>query len=78
MKCPLCEVDMIPGYLNCGEIVWSTQKHKISLNIGNDEKYALKLGRPMISPHYVDSDYCPKCKRIIIDSSKYDNNIIDE
>lgn len=78
MKCPFCDVDMIHGYLNCGEIIWSTKKHKMSLNVGDEEKYALQLGRPMISPHHVESACCPKCKRIIIDSSQYDNNITEE
>ena len=75
MNCPYCGVEMIHGYLNCGMTLWSTKKHKISLLIDNDEKYALQLGRPMVSPHHVESDCCPKCKRIIIDSSDYMNNI---
>lgn len=62
MKCPFCDIDMIHGYLNCGENVWCTQKHKMSLNVSNDENYALQLGRPMISPHHVESDYCPFSK----------------
>lgn len=78
MKCPFCDTEMLHGYLNCGETIWSIKKHKMSLNVGNEEKYALQLGRPMISPHHVESDCCPKCKRIIIDSSRYDNNITEE
>lgn len=31
--------------------------------------------RPLVSPHHAEGDCCPKCKRIIIDSSGYENNI---
>ena len=75
MKCPYCDEEMIHGYLNCGVTLWSNRKHKISLNTDEDEKYALRLGRPMMSPHHIESDCCPKCKRIIIDSSHYENNM---
>ena len=78
MKCPFCNIEMISGYLNCGELLWSTKKHKMSLNVGTDEKYALQLGRPMVSPHHIESDCCPKCMRIIVDSSKYGNSITEE
>ena len=75
MKCPFCDIEMMHGYLNCGMILWSTKKHKISFLTNEEEKYALSLGRPMVSPHHIESDYCPRCKRIIIDSSNYDSNI---
>ena len=75
MKCPFCGVEMIHGYLNCGMTLWSTKKHKISFLLDDNEEYALQLGRPLTSPHHVESDCCPKCKRIIIDSSDYMNNI---
>ena len=75
MKCPYCDVEMIHGYLNCGLTIWSERKHKISLLPDGNEKYALHLGTPMLSPHHVESDCCPQCKRIIIDSSDYESNI---
>ena len=75
MKCPYCDVEMLHGYLNCGATLWSERKHKMSLLPDEKEQYALKLGKPLVSPHHVKSDYCPKCKRIIIDSSEYENNM---
>lgn len=33
MKCPFCNIEMISGYLNCGELLWSTKKHKIRYEI---------------------------------------------
>ena len=74
MKCPYCDVDMLEGYLNCGTAIWSTRKHKISMLPGGKEKYTLHLETPILSPNQVPSHFCPKCKRIIIDSSNYENN----
>ena len=31
MKCPFCDTEMLQGYLNCGLVIWSTRKHKLSL-----------------------------------------------
>ena len=31
MKCPFCNTEMIPGYLNSGAAIWSERKHKISM-----------------------------------------------
>lgn len=74
MKCPYCNTEMIHGYLNCGTTIWSERKHKISTLPNNKEKYALYLGVPM-SMHYVESDCCPKCKMLIIDTKEYENNL---
>lgn len=75
MKCPYCDIEMIHGYLNCGMTLWSTKKHKISLLIDDTETYALQLGKTKVSPHHIESDCCPKCKRIIIDSANFKNNL---
>ena len=75
MLCPYCKVEMIHGYLNSGAAIWSDRKHKISMLPGRKEKYALHLSTPMLMPNYVESDCCPKCRRIIIDSSDYENNL---
>ena len=48
MKCPYCDVEMIPGFLNCGNTIWSERKHKISTLPGGKEKYALHLEVPML------------------------------
>lgn len=75
MKCPYCDIEMIHGYLNCEMTLWSDKKHKVSLIVDETERYALQLGKSALSFHHVESDCCPNCKRIIIDSSSYKNNI---
>jgi len=75
MKCPFCDVEMLHGYLNCGMAIWSERRHRISVLPDGKEQYALHLGTPLLSPHQVESDCCPKCKRIIIDSSGYETNL---
>lgn len=75
MKCPYCGSEMIHGYLNCGMTLWSERKHRVSLLPDGKERYALRQGSPMFSPHHVDSDFCPECKKIIMDASGYESNI---
>ena len=75
MKCPFCDTEMLAGYLNCGNAIWSERKHKISTLPGLNEKYALHLDVPALHPNYVESHCCPKCKRIIIDASDYEHNL---
>ena len=58
-----------------GNAIWSERKHKISTLPGGKEKYALHLEVPILSPHHVESHCCPKCKKIIIDASDYENNL---
>lgn len=74
-KCPFCNTEMLHGYLNVGNAIWSERKHKLSTNPDAKERYALALSVPMMSPHHIECDCCPKCKRIIIDSSEYNNNM---
>jgi len=68
---------MLHGYLNCGNALWSERKHRISTHPGGKEKYALRLPVPVWSPNHVESYCCPSCKKIIIDSKKYENNLDD-
>ncbi len=75
MKCPFCNTEMINGYLNCGNAIWSERKHKISTLPDSKEKYALKLDVPLFSPNHIESECCPGCKRIIINASDYENNL---
>ena len=75
MKCPFCGTEMRHGYLNVGMALWSEQKHSMSLNAAEGEKFALQLDRPLCSPHHVESDYCTVCKRIILDASPYHSNM---
>ena len=76
VKCPFCDVEMIQGYLQCGSAIWSTKKHKISvLPNKTKEKYAFYLKPPLAGANYVESACCPNCKRIIIDSTNYENNL---
>jgi hypothetical protein len=66
---------MLHGYLNCGNVVWSERKHKVSTLPDGKERYALHLSVPLMSPHHVESDCCPKCRRIVIDATAYENNL---
>ena len=75
MKCPFCDTEMISGYLNCGNAIWSERKHKMSTLPDSKEKYALHLPVPIVFFNQVKSDCCPKCKRIIIDATDYENNL---
>lgn len=75
MKCPFCDVEMLHGWLNCGAALWSERKHKLSIMPDGKEKYALYLEVPLLSPNQVESDCCPKCKRIIVDASGYEHKL---
>lgn len=75
MKCPFCNEEMLHGYFNCGAAIWSERKHKMSLLPNRKETYAFALEVPLMSPHHIESDYCPNCKRLIIDTTDYENNI---
>ena len=75
MKCPFCDVEMLHGWLNCGGALWSERKHKLSIMPDGKEKYALYLEVPLLSPNQVESDCCPKCKRIIVDASGYEHKL---
>ena len=75
MKCPFCDTEMIAGYLNCGNTIWSERKHKISTLPSLKERYALHLEVPLTHPHHIESYCCPNCKKIIIDASGYENNL---
>ena len=75
MHCPYCETEMIKGYLNCGAALFSERKHKLSLLPDGKERYAMRLLPPMFSPHHVEGYCCPKCKKIVIDTEKYENNL---
>lgn len=75
MKCPFCDVEMLHGWLNCGGAIWSERKHKLSIMPDGKEKYALYLEVPLLSPNQVESDCCPKCKRIIVDASGYEHKL---
>ena len=50
-------------------------QHKLSIMPDGKEKYALYLEVPLLSPNQVESDCCPKCKRIIVDASGYEHKL---
>lgn len=75
MQCPFCNVEMLHGWLNCGAAIWSERKHKLSMLPNGTETYALHLETPWFAPNQVESHCCPKCKRIIMDASEYENNL---
>ena len=71
MNCPFCGEEMLHGYLHLGMALWSQRKHKLSLLPKSDESFAMMLGRPILNPHFVESDFCPKCQRMVLDTSPY-------
>ena len=75
MHCPYGETEMIKGYLNCGAALFSERKHKLSLLPDGKERYALRLQNPMFSPHHVEGYCCPKCKKLVIGTEIYENNL---
>ena len=75
MTCPFCKTEMLDGFLNCGNLIWSERRHKISTNADSTERYALNLPAPLLSPHQIKSTCCPKCKHIIIDASEYEHRL---
>ena len=80
MKCPFCGTEMMQGYLyHQNHMLWSTKKHKISsFPNKKEEQYALYKSfweRLFKKPEPVESVCCPNCKRIIIDSTNYENNL---
>ena len=75
MKCPFCNTEMLHGYLNCGSVIWSERKHILTTRPNRKEKYALFLGTPLTSPHQIESDCCPKCGKLIIDTDGYERNL---
>ena len=74
MKCPFCDTEMLHGYLNCGNAIWSDRKHRLSMLPDQTEKYALDLGTTLLV-HHIESDCCPNCKKIVIDAANYKTNI---
>ena len=78
MTCPFCQTEMLDGYLNCGNLIWSERRHKISTNADTTERYALNLPTPLLSPHQIKSTCCPRCKHIIIDASEYEHRLSDK
>lgn len=47
----------------------------LSTRPDSKEKYALHLEVPAMSPHQIESDCCPKCKKLIVDTADYENNL---
>ncbi len=75
MNCPFCDTEMLHGYLNCGMALWSERKHKLSLLPDGKEKYTLHLRQPILSPHQIESFCCPECKKLVIDTKDFENNL---
>ena len=75
MNCPFCQTEMLKGYLNLGNAIWSERKHKLSTLSGANERYAFRLGVPLLSLHHVDSYMCPEGKKMIVDTSEYENDL---
>lgn len=75
MKCPFCNAETLHGYFNCGRAIWSEKRRRFNFRPNKGEKYALRLGAPATSLHSLESDFYPKCKRLIIDATGYESNL---
>jgi len=71
MKCPFCDTEMRHGYFICGAAIWSEHKHFMTITPAPREDCPLELESPMLSPHHLESDYCPNCEHIVINASAY-------
>ena len=66
MKCPYFDVEMIPGFLNCGNTIWSERKHKISTLPDRKEKYALHLKCRCYRPTMLKATAARNAKRSLL------------
>ena len=67
--CPYCNNEMLNGYLqSTHDIFWSKKRHKLapllSFTLDSDDLCVADGGFTVAS---VQSQYCPKCKKIILD-----------
>ena len=75
MKCPWCDVEMIHGYLIADKALWSDKRHTFSLLPRRGERWTLRLGPKFFAPNHVESDCCPRCRRIVLSAEYYDGNL---
>ena len=75
MNCPYCNTAMMKGYLHAPRAIWRDNEYHTGLSPRKDEKYALFLRLPLVTPNRVESYCCPKCKKMIIDTAEYANNL---
>lgn len=70
MKCPFCGGEMQHGWLHTGATIWSRRRHRLSYRPAAGEGYTLLQERPLLSFHYLESDWCPACEKLILDTAK--------
>ena len=75
MNCPYCNTTMLKGYLHAPRAIWRDNEYHTGLSPRKNEKYALFLRLPLVTPNRVESYCCPKCKKMIIDTAEYANNL---
>ncbi len=73
MKCPYCDIEMLDGFFLAPWMIW--RESPTGWIPPKKGKYAMYLRMPWSTPNNVPSTCCSKCKRIIIDSSSYENNL---
>lgn len=65
MRCPFCNYEMKPGYLQSArEIFWTARRHKFNFHAGHGE---LALSYSNLMAPTVDAWHCDRCKKIVID-----------
>ena len=66
MKCPKCSAETESGFIQAGHMmIWTPQKHKLSLTPRNDGK-DIVLGRDYIGMPSIEAYCCRKCGFIMI------------
>lgn len=69
MKCPYCSEEMQQGYLQSARDLYWTQKPKKIMMIASGKDDFL-IGDTTFAGILAEAEYCPNCKKIIIDTEK--------
>lgn len=69
MKCPYCNEEMTPGYIQCRDgVYWSEKKRPVAALPPITGKFVdLRTIGHGEYKHYATAYNCPACKKIVID-----------
>lgn len=68
MKCPYCEQEMEPGYLQGTYLLWCEKPHLVSLNPANEREFNLfDRFSEMFKPGAVKGFLCRACNKAVLD-----------
>lgn len=72
MKCPYCENEMVPGYVQSREPIYFNQGNKARFFAAGDLK-SKSLTRLSIRAPHIKGYMCEKCQKIIIEMKRREN-----